>query len=144
MHHLMLQSCRQQKNLVNTDFVQNLKSNPRSSIYIFFHICIFFPYLLGLVGVGQWDHHPDDVEIIEGSTRGEGAGQDGCLAAGNLNAALRHGHVQRLHAHYGKKKQSAARSSRRSWSQCFTLKTQWWCWINICWISQCQTCFWYL
>lgn len=73
----------------------------------------FFLYLLGLVGVGQWDHHPDDVEIIEGSTGGEGAGQDGCLAAGNLNAALRHGHVQSLHRDYGRKTPSAACSSRQ-------------------------------
>lgn len=68
----------------------------------------FFQYLLGLVGIGQWYHHPDDVEIVEGSTGGEGAGQDGRLATGNLNAALRHGHVQCLHINYRKKKHLVA------------------------------------
>lgn len=75
--------------------------------FFYGEVC-FLQYLLWLVGVGQRDHHPDDVEIVEGSTGGEGAGQDGRLAAGNLNAALRHGHVQRLHINCGKKKQAAS------------------------------------
>lgn len=91
------------KNLeINTDFCWDLNIRGRP-------FCVFFlRYLLRLVGIGQRYHHPDDVEIVEGSTGGEGAGQDGRLAAGNLNAALGHGHVQRLHANCGKRKQSAA------------------------------------
>jgi len=58
-------------------------------------------YLLRLVGVGERDHHPDDVEVVEGGAGGEGAGQHGRLAAGRLDAALGHGHVQRPHAHCG-------------------------------------------
>lgn len=50
-------------------------------------------YLFWLVGVGQWDDHPDDVEVVEGSAGGEGTGQDSCLAAGHLDTALGHGHV---------------------------------------------------
>lgn len=56
-------------------------------------------YLFWLVGIGQWYHHPDDVEVIEGSAGGEGAGQDGCLATSHLDAALGHGHIQRLYTH---------------------------------------------
>ena len=56
-------------------------------------------YLLGLVGVGQRDDHPDDVEVVEGSAGGEGAGQHSCLAPCHLDAALGHGDVQRPHTH---------------------------------------------
>lgn len=64
-------------------------------------VCV--PYLFWLVGVGQRYHHPDDVEVVERRAGGEGAGQDGRLAAGHLDAALGHGHVQRPHTHCGKK-----------------------------------------
>lgn len=61
-------------------------------------------YLFWLVGIGQRYHHPDDVEVGEGSAGGEGAGEDGCLAPGHLNTALGHRHIQCLYAHCKKKK----------------------------------------
>lgn len=60
-------------------------------------------YLFWLVGIGQWYHHPDDVEVVEGSAGGEGAGQHGCLAAGHLDTALGHCHIQRPHTHCRRK-----------------------------------------
>lgn len=60
-------------------------------------------YLFWLVGIGQWYHHPDDVEVVEGSTGGERAGQDGCLAAGHLDTVLGHCHIQRPHTRCRKK-----------------------------------------
>lgn len=55
--------------------------------------------LLGLVGVGQRDDHPDDVEVVEGGAGAEGAGQHCRLTPGHLDAALGHGHVQGLNTH---------------------------------------------
>lgn len=54
-------------------------------------------HLLGLVGVGQRDDHPDDVEVVEGGAGAEGAGQHCRLTPGHLDAALGHGHVQGPH-----------------------------------------------
>lgn len=72
-------------------------------------------YLLWLVGVGQRYHHPDDVQVVEGSAGGEGAGQDGRLASGHLDAALGRRHVQRPHAHCGRerRRRSATRVHSR-------------------------------
>lgn len=50
-------------------------------------------YLLWLVSIGQRCHHPDDVEVGEGSAGGKGAGQDGCLATSHLDTALGHCHI---------------------------------------------------
>lgn len=50
-------------------------------------------YLLWLVSIGQRCDHPDDVEVVEGSAGGEGAGQDGRLAPGNLHTALTYRHL---------------------------------------------------
>lgn len=55
--------------------------------------------LLRLVGVGQRDDHPDDVEVVEGGAGAEGAGQNCRLTPGHLDAALGHGHIQRPHTH---------------------------------------------
>lgn len=60
-------------------------------------------YLFWLVGIGQRYHHPDDVEVVECSAGGEGARQDGCLAAGHLDTALGHRHIQRPHTHCKRK-----------------------------------------
>lgn len=57
-------------------------------------------YLLWLISVGQRRDHPDDVQVIEGGARGEGAGQDGRLAPCHLDAALTDRDLQRLHTHY--------------------------------------------
>ena len=59
-------------------------------------VCV---YLLGLVGIGQRRDHPDDVQVVEGGAGGEGAGQDGRLAPGHLDAALTDRDLQCPHAH---------------------------------------------
>lgn len=51
-------------------------------------------YLFWQVSIGQRDHHPDYVEVGEGSAGGKGAGQDGRLAPSHLDAALGHSHFQ--------------------------------------------------
>lgn len=51
-------------------------------------------YLFGLVCIGEGNDHPNDIEVQEGSTGGEGAGQDCCLAPGHLDTAWALGHFQ--------------------------------------------------
>lgn len=58
--------------------------------------------LLRLVGVGQRNHHPDDVEVVEGGAGAEGAGQHCRLTPGHLDAALGHGHIQGPYTHCGR------------------------------------------
>lgn len=42
-------------------------------------------YLFRLVGIGERNDHPNDIEVDEGSTGSESTGQDCCLAPGHLD-----------------------------------------------------------
>lgn len=74
-----------------------------SSLWVSGWVGVSNAYLFWLVGIWQRYHHPDDVEVGEGSAGGEGAGEDGCLAPGHLNTALGHRHVQGPYAHCKRK-----------------------------------------
>lgn len=42
-------------------------------------------YLFRLVGIGERNDHPNDIEVKEGSTGSESTGQDHCLTPGHLD-----------------------------------------------------------